>query len=116
MVALTDEEGAREHLIRLTEGIDTTEDELDPNVVEGLGVLMDAIAESAPKALIKARQLIADVLKAQSVPHPNSLAIERLRPHACVDGWVFVGYVDEDGEEREASYACHRCADSSRGR
>ena len=42
--------------------------------------------------------------------------LERLRPHACVDGWVFVGYVDEHGEEREASYACHRCGDNSRGR
>jgi hypothetical protein len=41
--------------------------------------------------------------------------LERLRPHACMDGWVFVGYVDEHGEEREASYACHRCADSSGG-
>ena len=27
----------------------------------------------------------------------------RLRPHACIAGWVFVGYVDEHGEEREAS-------------
>ena len=42
--------------------------------------------------------------------------LERQRPHACMDGWVFVGYVDEHGEEREASYACHRCADSPRGR
>jgi hypothetical protein len=25
---------------------------------------------------------------------------------------VFVGYIDEFGEEREASYACRRCADS----
>ena len=41
---------------------------------------------------------------------------ERPRPHACMDGWVFVGYVDEHGEEREASYACRRCADSPRGR
>ena len=41
--------------------------------------------------------------------------LKRLRPHACTDGWVFVGYVDEHGEEREASYVCHRCADSSRG-
>ena len=41
--------------------------------------------------------------------------LERLRPHACVGGWVFVGYVDEHGEEREASYACRRCADSSSG-
>ena len=31
---------------------------------------------------------------------------------ACIDGWVFVGYVDEDGEEREASYRCRRCAES----
>ena len=41
--------------------------------------------------------------------------LERPRPHACVDGWVFVGYVDEHGEEREASYACRRCAGGVRG-
>ena len=41
--------------------------------------------------------------------------LERLRPHACIEGRVFVGYVEEDGEEREASYACRRCADGSRG-
>ena len=34
------------------------------------------------------------------------------RPCACVEGWVFVGYIDEQGEEREASYRCRRCADS----
>jgi len=38
--------------------------------------------------------------------------LERLRPHARMDGWVFVGYIDEDGEEREASYRCRRCAES----
>ena len=32
------------------------------------------------------------------------------RPHACLDGWVFVGYIDDDGEEREAAYRCRRCA------
>ena len=37
--------------------------------------------------------------------------LERLRPCACYCGWVFVGYVDEHGEEREASYQCLRCAD-----
>ena len=36
------------------------------------------------------------------------------RPHACIDGWVFVGYVDEHGEQREASYPCRRCAVSLR--
>ena len=34
------------------------------------------------------------------------------RPCACIDGWIFVGYIDEDGEEREASYRCRRCSDS----
>jgi hypothetical protein len=34
------------------------------------------------------------------------------RPCACYGGWVFVGYIDEYGEEREASYPCRRCADS----
>jgi hypothetical protein len=32
------------------------------------------------------------------------------RPCACIDGWVFVGYIDEHGEEREAAYRCGRCA------
>ena len=34
------------------------------------------------------------------------------RPCACIDGLVFVGYIEEHGEEREASYPCRRCADS----
>jgi hypothetical protein len=34
------------------------------------------------------------------------------RPHACMGGWVFVGYIDEYGEEREVSYACRCCAES----
>ena len=38
--------------------------------------------------------------------------LERLRPHACMGGWVFVGYIDEHGEEREAAYQCRRCAES----
>jgi hypothetical protein len=38
--------------------------------------------------------------------------LERLRPHGCMGGWVFVGYKDEAGEEREAAYVCRRCADS----
>ena len=31
------------------------------------------------------------------------------RPCACYSGWVFVSYIDECGEEREASYRCRRC-------
>jgi len=37
------------------------------------------------------------------------------RACACLEGWVFVGYIDEHGEEREASYRCRRCfGDESR--
>jgi hypothetical protein len=31
---------------------------------------------------------------------------------SLLDGWVFVGYVHEHGEEREAAYRCRRCAES----
>jgi hypothetical protein len=34
------------------------------------------------------------------------------RPCACYSGWVFVGYIDEHGEEREASYPCRRCSEA----
>jgi hypothetical protein len=34
------------------------------------------------------------------------------RPCACLEGWVFVGYINEDGEEREATYRCRRCVDN----
>jgi hypothetical protein len=34
------------------------------------------------------------------------------RPCACLEGWAFVGDIDEHCEEREASYRCRRCADS----
>ena len=35
------------------------------------------------------------------------------RPHACMGGWVFVGYVDDNDVERVASYRCRRCADNA---
>jgi hypothetical protein len=31
------------------------------------------------------------------------------RPCACIGGWVFVGYIDEHGEEQYAAYVCRRC-------
>jgi hypothetical protein len=45
-----------------------------------------------------------------SSPEAHYASLER--PHACIDGWVFVGYTDEYGEEREASYRCRRCDES----
>jgi hypothetical protein len=33
------------------------------------------------------------------------------RPCACLEGFVFITYEDEHGEEREASYRCRRCAE-----
>jgi hypothetical protein len=41
-------------------------------------------------------------------------SLERLRPHACNDGWVFVGHlvIDDHGKEVEVIEAlpCGRCA------
>jgi hypothetical protein len=31
------------------------------------------------------------------------------RPCACLKGWVFVGYIDEYGEEQYEAYVCRRC-------
>jgi hypothetical protein len=31
------------------------------------------------------------------------------RPCACFEGWVFVGYEDEHGEEEIVAYRCRRC-------
>jgi hypothetical protein len=31
------------------------------------------------------------------------------RPCACLEGWVFVGYVGEDGEEAIECWPCRRC-------
>ena len=66
---------------------------------------MDTAESSAPHARPSSEEH-DDTVEA----HYSSL--ERLRPHACKGGWVFVGYVDEHGGEREASYHCRRCADS----
>ena len=43
--------------------------------------------------------------------------LERLRPHACYEGVVYIGHLVEDpgtGEEVEVIEAvpCHKCADS----
>src|SRR5215211_7043816 len=34
-------------------------------------------------------------------------------PHACTGGFVFVGYIDEDGEEAIEALPCRRCAERS---
>jgi hypothetical protein len=51
------------------------------------------------------------------VRHPGSSLLRTHLPGGpctCIDGWVFVGYIDEDSEERGASYPCRRCAASPR--
>jgi hypothetical protein len=64
---------------------------------------MDTAESSAPRAC-PCTESHDDTIEA------HYACLERLRPCACIDGWVFVGYIDEHGEEREASYPCRRCA------
>jgi hypothetical protein len=35
-------------------------------------------------------------------------------PHACMDGWVFLGFEDEDGEEHIECVPCRRCRPETR--
>jgi hypothetical protein len=30
-------------------------------------------------------------------------------PHACMDGWIYLGYTDENGEEAIECLPCRRC-------
>ena len=30
-------------------------------------------------------------------------------PHCCMDGYVYLGYTDEDGEEQIEKLPCRRC-------
>jgi hypothetical protein len=46
-----------------------------------------------------------------SLPDVAETPDDQDRPCACLEGWVFITYEDEHGEEREASYRCRRCAD-----
>jgi hypothetical protein len=67
--------------------------------------LMDTTESSAPHAH-------SSTEKHDDTIEAHYSGLERLRPHVCIEGWVFVGYIDEYGKEREVSYPCRRCADS----
>jgi hypothetical protein len=36
---------------------------------------------------------------------------EQDHPHACWDGYIYLGYTDEDGEERIEKLPCRRCVE-----
>jgi hypothetical protein len=33
-------------------------------------------------------------------------------PHACWDGYIYLGYTDEDGEEQIEKLPCRRCSEA----
>ncbi len=55
--------------------------------------------------------------KESSAPPAHPSTEEQDHPHACNDGWVTIGQVDDDetGEKSEeyAQYLCRRCAERS---
>jgi hypothetical protein len=55
-------------------------------------------------------EVIVDTIK-DSAPYPHPSTEDR--PCACLNGTVFISYEDEYGEEREASYPCRRCSETS---
>jgi hypothetical protein len=77
-----------------------------PQVLEHPGArptrrsLMDTRESSAPHAHPPTEEQ-DDTVEA------HYACLERLC--ACLEGWVFITFEDEHGEEREASYRCRRC-------
>jgi len=39
----------------------------------------------------------------------TSKRVEQDHPHACWDGYVYLGYTDDDGEEQIEQLPCRRC-------
>jgi hypothetical protein len=35
-------------------------------------------------------------------------------PHACMDGYVYLGYTDDDGEEQIEKLPCRRCVEEGK--
>jgi hypothetical protein len=35
-------------------------------------------------------------------------------PHACMNGWIYLGFTDDDGEERIEKLPCRRCAEEGK--
>jgi hypothetical protein len=60
--------------------------------------------EARPK---EAKSLSAEKSSAHPA-HPSTE--EQDHPHACLDGYVYLGYTDEDGEEQIEKLPCRRCA------
>jgi hypothetical protein len=80
-------------------------------------VLAHPGARTTRRSLMATQKSNAPCARASTEDHDDTVeahysGLERMRPHACMGSWVFVGYIDEYGEEREASYPCRRCADS----
>jgi len=41
-------------------------------------------------------------------------SIPQDHPHACIDGWVYLGYTDDEGDEQVEALPCRRCRAGSR--
>jgi hypothetical protein len=83
-------------------------------------VLAHPGARTTRRHLMATQKSNAPCARASTEDHDDTVdahysALERMRLHACMGGWVFVGYIDEHGEEREASYRCCQCAESPGG-
>jgi hypothetical protein len=51
-------------------------------------------------------------LTEQRIPQAE---VEQDHPHACLEGWVYLGYTDEEtGEERIERLPCRRCQEEGK--
>jgi len=49
-----------------------------------------------------------------SVAGDPFVAAGKYASHACTDGWVYLGYTDDEGNEQIEALPCRRCAEDAR--
>jgi hypothetical protein len=68
---------------------------------------------ASPAALLRRSSSMSSK---ESLPYPTPPTEDQDHPHACMNGYIYLGYTytGEDGDEVEAFEAipCRRCADS----
>jgi len=57
------------------------------------------------------KHIIAAALARAMRPTP----VQQDHPHACIEGWVYLGYTDDDGAEQVEVLPCRRCAEEHEG-
>jgi hypothetical protein len=63
------------------------------------------------KAFMNCKHIVAAALARTMRRSPAPVPQDH--PHACLDGWVYLGYTDDEGDEQVEALPCRRCAEQA---